>query len=75
MWVGPWTDPAVWLALALYLALAWAAGALRGWAAPGTGLRPAFGRGAVWGVRLATLALAALLAPTGANAAFIYFQF
>jgi hypothetical protein len=29
----------------------------------------------VWGDRGATLALAALLAPSGATAAFIYFQF
>lgn len=68
MWSGPWTDPAVWLALALYLVLAWAAGALR----RGGG---GFAGGAVWGVRFATLALAALLAPVGASAAFIYFQF
>ena len=67
MWTGPWTDPTVWLALALYAVLAWAATRLRG--------AGGFATGAVWGVRLATLALAALLAPTGANAAFIYFQF
>ncbi|MBN9122667.1 MAG: MBOAT family protein [Planctomycetes bacterium] len=73
MWTGPWTDPAVWLALALYLVLTGAAEALRRWSARPAG-EPVF-VGAVWGVRLATLALAALLAPTGANAAFIYFQF
>jgi D-alanyl-lipoteichoic acid acyltransferase DltB (MBOAT superfamily) len=74
MWVGPWTDPAVWLALLLYAALAWVAESLRVWAAKGTE-EPAVAVGAVWGVRLGTLALAALLAPVGANAAFIYFQF
>jgi D-alanyl-lipoteichoic acid acyltransferase DltB (MBOAT superfamily) len=72
MWVGPWTDPAVWLALGLYAALAWAADALRAWVGKGDAPTAV---GAVWGVRFATLALAALLAPTGANAAFIYFQF
>jgi alginate O-acetyltransferase complex protein AlgI len=75
MWSGPWTDPAVWLALAFYAALAWAAEACRRWAARGDGESASAAFGAVWGVRFATLALAALLAPTGANAAFIYFQF
>ncbi len=73
MWAGPWVDPAVWLALAFYAALAWAAEGLRGWSAKGTGEPVAIG--AVWGVRFAALALAALLAPTGASGAFIYFQF
>ena len=73
MWVGPWTDPAVWLALALYAGLTGAGEALRRWSARPDG-EPAL-VGAVWGVRLATLGLAALLAPTGASAAFIYFQF
>ena len=63
----------MWLALAFYAALAWAAESLRAWAAKGGGAPAAVG--AVWGVRLATLALAALLAPTGASGAFIYFQF
>jgi hypothetical protein len=75
MWTGPWTDPTVWLALALYAALAWAADACRKLAQSRDGDRGAAAFGAVWGVRFATLALAALLAPTGANAAFIYFQF
>ncbi|MFM8271978.1 MAG: MBOAT family O-acyltransferase [Gemmata sp.] len=75
MWSGPWTDPAVWLALALYLALSGAAGAVRDQRADRFGARGAFGAGAAWGLRLGTLALAALLAPTGAKAAFIYFQF
>jgi hypothetical protein len=68
MWLGPWTDPAIWLALFSYLALVRAAAALR--ASPGT-----FAEGAVWGVRFGTLALAALLAPGGASGTFIYFQF
>ncbi len=72
MWTGPWTDPAVWLALVLYAALDGAAEVLRERAARGAAPTAA---GAVWGVRFATLALAALLAPAGANAAFIYFQF
>jgi alginate O-acetyltransferase complex protein AlgI len=75
MWTGPWTEPAVWLALAFYAALAWIAEACRRWALREDGDRASIAIGAVWGVRLATLALAALLAPTGANAAFIYFQF
>jgi D-alanyl-lipoteichoic acid acyltransferase DltB (MBOAT superfamily) len=73
MWGGPWTDPAVWLALVFYAALAWAADALRALAGKG-GAAPV-AAGAVWGVRFATLGLAALLAPTGVSAAFIYFQF
>ena len=73
MWVGPWTDPAVWLAIFLYGALAWAAESLRRWSGEGT--RAPAASGAAWGVRFGTLALAALLAPTGASAAFIYFQF
>jgi D-alanyl-lipoteichoic acid acyltransferase DltB (MBOAT superfamily) len=73
MWTGPWADPAVWLAIVFYLALSWSAETLRRKAAEGSG-QP-FALGAAWGVRLATLALAALLAPVGANAAFIYFQF
>jgi D-alanyl-lipoteichoic acid acyltransferase DltB (MBOAT superfamily) len=73
MWVGPWTDPAVWLALVLYTGLTGVAESLR--ARAGRPLSEPALVGAVWGVRLATLALAALLAPTGANAAFIYFQF
>jgi D-alanyl-lipoteichoic acid acyltransferase DltB (MBOAT superfamily) len=75
MWTGPWTDPAVWFALALYLALAGAAGAVRNQNAEKKGARGAFGAGVAWGVRFGTLALAALLAPSGAKAAFIYFQF
>jgi hypothetical protein len=51
--------------------LVWSAEALRRKAAEGRSEAV----GAVWGVRFATLALAALLAPTGANVAFIYFQF
>ena len=75
MWSGPWTDPAVWLALVLYAALACSTESLRKWAPQSEGDRSAAAFGAVWGVRLATIALAALLAPVGANAAFIYFQF
>jgi alginate O-acetyltransferase complex protein AlgI len=73
MWSGPWTDPAVWLAILFYAALAWAAEALRRAAAKENSVP--FAVGAAWGVRFATLALAALLAPVGANVAFIYFQF
>jgi hypothetical protein len=73
MWSGPWTGAAVWCAILFYAALAWAAEALRQKAAKSDDEPLAVG--AVWGVRLATLALAALLAPVGANAAFIYFQF
>jgi hypothetical protein len=72
MWTGPWTDPAVWLAIVFYVMLTWAAEALRKSAA---GNSQPFTVGAAWGVRFATLALAALLAPVGASAAFIYFQF
>ncbi len=68
-WSGPWTDPAVWLALLLYAVLSKAAEALRSWAPVPTAT------GAVWGVRLGTLVLAALLAPSGVKPAFIYFQF
>ena len=75
VWAGPWLDPAVWLAVALYAALAWAAHTLRGLSFGRVGEGASAARGAVWGVRLATLALAALLAPTGTKAAFIYFQF
>jgi alginate O-acetyltransferase complex protein AlgI len=73
MWVGPWTDPAVWLALGMYAGLTWVADALRDQARKGVFVPTT--SGAVWGVRFATLALAALLAPTGTNAAFIYFRF
>ena len=75
MWAGPCFDPAVWLAIGLYLALAWAADGTRRLAMGAGEVRGAFGLGAVWGVRLATLALAALVAPTGAKSPFIYFQF
>lgn len=74
MFAGPWLDPAVWLALILYLALTGAAQAVRDAAANRPDGRSAV-TGAAWGVRFGTLALAALLAPSGAKATFIYFQF
>jgi D-alanyl-lipoteichoic acid acyltransferase DltB (MBOAT superfamily) len=75
MFAGPWLDPAVWLAMGLYLGLSWAAQVTRRMSLSFGEARPAFGLGAVWGVRLATIALAALIAPTGARSPFIYFQF
>lgn len=75
MWSGPWLDPAVWLSLLLYLALAGAARAVRDAVANRPEGLASAAAGAAWGVRFGTLALAALLAPTGAKAAFIYFQF
>jgi alginate O-acetyltransferase complex protein AlgI len=66
MWTGPWTDPAVWLAVALYAALAWVASSVRP--------RAGFAHGALVGLRWGTLALAALLA-SPSSGAFIYFQF
>jgi D-alanyl-lipoteichoic acid acyltransferase DltB (MBOAT superfamily) len=72
MWTGPWLNASVWFALVFYALLSWAAESLR--RANASNPRPV-ATGAVWGVRFATLALAALLAPTGANVAFIYFQF
>jgi D-alanyl-lipoteichoic acid acyltransferase DltB (MBOAT superfamily) len=74
MWGGPWADPAVWLAIGLYVGFVWAADGCRRLAAAG-GDRAAFAGGAAWGVRLAALALAVLIAPPGTKAAFIYFQF
>jgi alginate O-acetyltransferase complex protein AlgI len=75
MWGGPWCDPAVWLALGLYVALMSAADACGRLAGRGGEVRSAFGAGAVWGVRFAALALAVLIAPSGAKSPFIYFQF
>jgi hypothetical protein len=75
MWAGPWLDPAVWLALALYLALVWAARRCATRRSTRRACVRAAAGGAAWGVRFGTLALAALLAPTGAKATFIYFQF
>lgn len=66
MWTGPWTDPAVWLAVALYAALAWVAATVKP--------RAGFAHGAACGLRWGTLALAALLA-SPSSGAFIYFQF
>lgn len=75
MWSGPWLDPAVWLALLLYLALEGCARAIRAAVANRSEGLSSAAAGAAWGVRFGTLALAALLAPAGAKAAFIYFQF
>jgi hypothetical protein len=74
MFGGPWADPAVWAAVVLYGAFVWAAGVCQRVAVRGED-RAAFGAGAVWGVRFATIALAVMLAPEGTKAAFIYFQF
>jgi D-alanyl-lipoteichoic acid acyltransferase DltB (MBOAT superfamily) len=75
MWGGPWADPAVWLALGLYVLLLWSAEVCRRLADRAGEVQTAFATGAVWGVRLATLALAVLIAPSGAKSPFIYFQF
>jgi len=75
MWGGPWCDQAVWLALGLYVALMCAADVTRRFASRPGELRGAFATGAVWGVRFATLLLAALIAPSGTKPPFIYFQF
>lgn len=75
MWGGPWCDPAVWLALGLYVALMSAADLCGRLAGRAGEVRGAFGSGMVWGVRLAALALAVLIAPSGPKSPFIYFQF
>ncbi len=75
MWGGPWCDPAVWLALGLYLVLMGAADACRRLASRPGELQNSFAGGAVWGVRIATVMLAVLIAPSGAQSTFIYFQF
>ena len=75
MWGGPWCDPAVWLALGLYVVLMGAADVGRRFAARPGEVRGAFATGAVWGVRFATLMLAVLIAPSGTKPPFIYFQF
>jgi alginate O-acetyltransferase complex protein AlgI len=75
MWGGPWCDPAVWLAIGLYLGLLGIAETCRRLATSRGDLQGSFATGAAWGVRFGTLALAVLIAPSGPKSPFIYFQF
>jgi D-alanyl-lipoteichoic acid acyltransferase DltB (MBOAT superfamily) len=70
MWSGTYTDPSVLMALGSYAVVLFVATAAR--------FRPEptpFRNGFAWGVRVATLTLAVLLAPPDLGQPFIYFQF
>jgi hypothetical protein len=70
MWHGPYLDPSVVMALGAYALVLFAAqvAKYRGEPMP-------FRSGFAWGLRAATLALAALLASPDLGQPFIYFQF
>ena len=70
MWSGPYTDPSVLMALAAYAMVVVMAYAGRRMSLPDQ-----FRTGFAWGLRAATLVLAALLAPPDLGQPFIYFQF
>ena len=74
MFAGPWLDPAVWLAIGLYLGLDGRPTRLGDWRweVAKRGRRSAWGGLGACGSRPR---LAALIAPTGAKSPFIYFQF
>jgi alginate O-acetyltransferase complex protein AlgI len=70
MWHGPYLDPSVVMALGAYTLVLLAAQAAKHRGEP-----TPFRSGFAWGLRAATLALAALLAPPDLGQPFIYFQF
>ena len=70
MWHGPYLDPSVVMALGAYALVLFAARVARYGGEP-----TPFRAGFAWGLRAATLALAALLASPDLGQPFIYFQF
>jgi alginate O-acetyltransferase complex protein AlgI len=70
MWTGTYTDPSVLMGLGSYVAILLVATTARFRSEP-----TAFRTGFAWGLRAATLLLAALLATPGEKQPFIYFRF